>query len=100
MLRHAIRPHVVDAIRNLVGDEELFAGNTGLLNRNANFFLSAIHFCTVQVIEALLDCSFGQCNKLRVKVRVADFLEPGCSGTKRELYTIVSPMISRDRIFP
>jgi hypothetical protein len=80
--------NVFDALGNFVGNEELFAGDTGGLDRNANLFFSAIHLCTVQMIETLLNGCFGQFHKARVKVCVADILEPSCSSTKSELYNL------------
>jgi hypothetical protein len=38
---------IIDTLGDFVGDEQLFAGNAGLLDGDADFFLGSVHLCAV-----------------------------------------------------
>lgn len=93
------RRYIVDTLGNFVGDEKLLTGDIGFLDRNANFLFSAIHLCTVQMIEALLNCFFDQFNKTRIEVCLAITLEPCYSRPESEQYSLSVPQCSHSRLF-
>lgn len=75
----------MNAIGDLCGDVQLISGYPALLNCYSNFFLVAVHLCTVNVSVPCRDGIFDHLHQSLVKFLALGILEPCCARPESEL---------------